>query len=747
MLHTLIKLLLGHKKKILFFTFIFTSAAFIFAYMKPDIYRTSTDIEIGLDKASYSNQQSTLAPSIINLETEMKILKSRKLIEKVMERENFRERYYATSYVKERELSDASPFEVTLGKGENLSFYITAVNEQKYLLAVEGQNINTLKKWEVSKICNYGEVVKEKDFSITLFLKKNQQLTEDITYRFIRLSPRHFIDIAQESLTISRDSDTSNTLTISYTDTIPLRAQEFANVLTEVYLEQSIRRKTLESSRILNFIDKQLDGINNDLEHSEQNLENFKKQSKMGKVGKTTENIGSKISQYHEKLSELTEEEQLIDDLYEQVIVGKNFTDISTIDIHLASTGLPRLIEELQKSQKEKNTLRINYTLAHPKVRKLTQNISHTQNSIETTVKNLKTRIVKRKKILNKTIEDYNELLNTLPEKEKIFGGLQRKFIMNEKIYAYVLEKRASTAISKASTVSPSKIIDTAIVPITAMAPKRIQIVSIGFLLGLLFSVLISLLLERFNNRIKNEDDIRENTSLALLGVIPHINHETDQIKVFESPKSVVSEAFRTLRTNLQFFSNNNSTMIISVTSNVGGEGKSTVSTNLAAIISLTGKKTIILNMDMRKPTLHQKFELQNELGMSNLLAGKASLKDVVQKTKYENIDLITSGPIPPNPSELIENDTNMFKIVEVLESVYDVIIFDTPPIGLLSDAMTLIQLSDITLYVLRAEYSKKTFLTDISRMKEEQNIKGLTLVLNGVKTYKDGYGYYEEDK
>lgn len=645
MINTLFKRLNGHKKKILFFTLLSTILAFTFAYMKPNIYLTSTEIKIGLDKASYNTPQSTQLSNTINLETEMKILKSRKLIEKALERGDFRERYYATSIIKEKELYQKTPFEVTLSKGENLSFYVTAHKEASYLLEVEGIDIDTQKKWKVSEICNYGEAVKEDHFSLTLFLKNNKKLMEGITYRFIRLSPRHIIDIAQKNLSISRESDTSNTLTVNYTDTVPLRAQEFLNILAKVYLEQSIHGKTLESSRILNFIDRQLDGINNDLEHSQQNLESFKKQSKMAKVGKTTENIGSKLSEYKEKFSELTEEEQFIDELYQQVIVGNNYTNISTAGLNLSSTGLPRLIEELQKIQKEKKLLRINYTLAHPIVRKLTQNISHTQNSIATTIKNLKNRITKRKKILQKMIKDHGELLNTLPEKEKIFGGLQRKFIMNEKIYAYVLEKRASTAIAKASMVSPSSIIDTAQVPLDPIAPKRVQIVTIGFLLGLLLGIFISLLLEVFNNRIKNEDDIRENSTLPLLGVIPHMSSESNQIKVFESPKSIISEAFRTLRTNLQFFSNDNKTMIISVTSSVGGEGKSTVTTNLASIISLTGKKTIILNMDMRKPTLHQKFDLKNDFGISNLLAKRSSLKDVIQKSKYENIDVITSGP------------------------------------------------------------------------------------------------------
>jgi capsular exopolysaccharide synthesis family protein len=187
--------------------------------------------------------------------------------------------------------------------------------------------------------------------------------------------------------------------------------------------------------------------------------------------------------------------------------------------------------------------------------------------------------------------------------------------------------------------------------------------------------------------------------------------------------------------------SKNEDTMLITLTSTVSGEGKTTVATNLSAIISLTGKKTIVLNMDMRKPMLHTKFSLPNNQGMSTLLSGKADINDVIQETDYENLDIISSGPIPPNPSELIGGE-NMLKVIESLKSEYDVIIFDTPPIGLVTDAMVLMRMSDVTLYVLRSEYSKKTYLVDIQRMMDEHQVKGFTLLLNGIKANKEGYGY-----
>ncbi len=188
---------------------------------------------------------------------------------------------------------------------------------------------------------------------------------------------------------------------------------------------------------------------------------------------------------------------------------------------------------------------------------------------------------------------------------------------------------------------------------------------------------------------------------------------------------------------------------VISITSTVGSEGKTTISTNLGAIMSMSKNKTIVLNLDMRKPTLHEKFGLPNTIGMSTLLSGNTGLGSVIQHTEYDHLDVITSGPVPPNPSELIQSAL-IEKILMKLREVYDVIIFDTPPIGIVADARILMQFSDTNIYVVRADYSKKDFLRNVERLSKE-DITGLAILLNDVKIdnggYQYGYGYYEEDE
>jgi len=741
------KIIIKHKKKILFSILFFGFIAGIFAYFQTNMYKATTTVEIELNsipRITHDNLETDVSQSQSNIDTEIELIQSRTLISKALERIDLAHRYYKMNSFKEKELYKDSPFEVEMSKGENLSFSIKHISKQFYHLEAAGTNKITGESWEFNKKYTYGKPVKNKYFSFTLFLKKGKILEKNVDYRFKILDRRSIIDMVSKNLSVTKKIKNSTILHVHYMDNVPLRAMEFINVLTQLYIEKGIEKKALESTLILDFIDKQIENIDNELMNSEKNLKTFKEKNNIPHIQKS--NTLTKGENYKEKLAALSEEENMLRKLYEQLSKGKNFNNISTIGLNLSTTNIPQLFAQLQDSLFKRKELRVSYTMAHPRVRKLTEFIKYTKKRIITTVEALKSNISKRKQLLIKTIKEYDTLMKELPEKETVLVGLKHKLIVNEEIYSYVMKKRASTAIAKASMVNKNSILDSATKPLHYVSPNRLNIVILGALLGLFWGLLLTFISEFIDDRIKDEEDIRKRSDLPLLGTIPHMSNENGTIKVFESPKSVVSESFRALRTNLQFVHKKEDALVISITSTIGGEGKSTISSNLGAILSLTGKKVIILNMDMRKPTLHNKFSLKNTMGMSNLLAGHASLKDVIQETTYDNISIISSGPVPPNPSELIKEEI-MHKLITVLTSNYDVIIFDTPPVGLVTDATTLMKLSNITLFVLRANYSKKVFLEDISRMKEVHNIEGLSLLLNGTKTHKHGYGYYEEGK
>jgi capsular exopolysaccharide synthesis family protein len=264
--------------------------------------------------------------------------------------------------------------------------------------------------------------------------------------------------------------------------------------------------------------------------------------------------------------------------------------------------------------------------------------------------------------------------------------------------------------------------------------------VIVAGIVGLILGVFLAFFRAFFNDKIESQEDIEKATTVPIVANIPHISGDANEIVVLKSTKSMVAESFRALRTNLQFMAKDNSSQVIALTSTISGEGKTTIAVNLAAIFSLTGKKVVILNIDMRKPTLHNKFKLTNARGVSTYLIAKNSLEEVIQHSNYENLDVITSGPIPPNPSELI--DSKKFKeLIENLKNIYDVIVLDTPPIGLVTDARVVLELADSSLYIIRVNYSKKEFINNVNNL-QKYNIKGLGIVINGIKASKKGYGY-----
>ncbi len=310
--------------------------------------------------------------------------------------------------------------------------------------------------------------------------------------------------------------------------------------------------------------------------------------------------------------------------------------------------------------------------------------------------------------------------------------------MVNEKIYAYLLEKRAEIAIIESSTVSETHIVDTALVPEHHIKPKRVLMIILGAFLGAVFGVLIIFVRKSLDGTIRTTEDVEDRTTVPVYGNIPKISSHKD--------KHLYSEFIRILWTNLAFLQNQNKSKLITMTSTVSGEGKSFTICELGKAIAESNKKVILIDLDMRKGTLSQKCGLSNNEGMSTLLSEGCMINEIIMRTKYKNLSVIPSGPVPPNPTGLIMSDI-LGKIISHLLNQYDYVILDSPPVGLVADAMMLLQMSDISLFVLKANFSKKEFLKNINRIAKDPNINP-GIVLNGINFKKNssyGYGYVSD--
>lgn len=326
-----------------------------------------------------------------------------------------------------------------------------------------------------------------------------------------------------------------------------------------------------------------------------------------------------------------------------------------------------------------------------------------------------------------------------------------------EQVFTFLQEKKAEAEIAKAATVSDNRVLEYATFsgPIQPN-PRRNYLVAL--LVGLAIPSGITFLRLYLDNTIKDRSHLESLTDIPVIGSVGH-NTKDNNLIILTHPKSVISEAFRSLRTNLQFVGKGeDEARVLLITSMISGEGKTFCAINLASVLAYAGKRVVVVGLDLRKPKIHTEFGIENTRGMSNYLIGQADLEEITHQTRVENLDLITAGPIPPNPSELILND-RMQTLIDQLQEDYDYVILDTPPIGLVTDASILMQHSDTNMFIVRHGYSKIDYIRSINDIYEEGKFSNLYLVLNDVDFSKGaygykygygygyGYGYYEEDK
>ena len=730
---------LKHKLLITFWTIIVAIAAGVYIYFQPNIYRATSTLEISAKKANPSLNDllaTALSQSAQNIDTEIEILKSHFVAKMALEKVDFINRYYAVKNYKKIELYKDVPFSVELKKGKGLSFNIYPKDEKSFTLEVKNLRDKFGNKKTYYRDVNYNEWIKSPYFEIKVVKKDKLEYKK---YIFEAEKLKKVLNELDENLKIKQATPRASIIVISFEDNVAQRAKEYVDALAESYLKQSIERKTKQATKRIAFIDNQLKTITKNLRTSENRLANYKKKTNIINLSTKAKSVVERSSKLEAELTKISLEREVAQTLYNQVKRGRGLENISIVGISSDGGSLMGMVQQLQEAIIKKKMLLQDYTNAHPEVIKVTNSIIHLKRSIMRNIRNMLKLLKEREAFVKSSLKKENKIISQLPKSEKILTNLKREFLVNEKIYSYLLEKRSEASIIKASTISSNRIIDRAEVSYKPVKPKKKLIVLGGAVVGLIIGLILAYLKDLMSDKISSKEDVEKLTDVSIVGVIPHAKGANKGVAVLDSPKSLLAESFRLLRTNLQFMTREEKS-IISVTSTISGEGKSFTSVNLATIISLTGQKTIVLNVDMRKPTLHEKFGLNNHKGLSTYLSGKSLLYEIIQQSEYENLDVITSGPIPPNPSELINN--RAFKdLIERLRDVYDVIVLDTPPIGIVADARVVMELSNINLYIIREEYSKKIFIKNIEKLKEE-GIKSLGIVYNDAKESRDSYGY-----
>jgi capsular exopolysaccharide synthesis family protein len=573
--------------------------------------------------------------------------------------------------------------------------------------------------------------------------EKEEKISDSNKFSFMLHSNENIQERVKRNLSVYPLIKDSSIIRIEFKDSTPLRSSEFVNQLLTAYLAQNKNENTKQLQESLTFLEVQLEKSKEELSDAEKELELFRSQNLLFSIDKKVEQINKQKDDLQIELLTVMRKNKIFDSIKESLLRGESISTSSFDD-----NALNDLIKQLDEQKSLQQELAAKYTPAHKRMILLAEKIKGLEENIIKNVKNISLSFNESIKSLEGQISELDKEILILPKVALELARLERVFNLKESVHKALLLKYNDSTSNFISSKRVNRVIDYAQAPEFAVKPKKSMIFIIGFMFALLVAFIVVLLREYFDVYLKKSSDLISLTTTPYFGYIPFIKSKNyNKLFVLDDLLSPDVEALRQIRGNLELTIKKDNSRVVLVTSRVSNEGKSTFISNLAVMIALSGKKVIILGLDLRIPQLHLKFDLDNKKGMSDLLANNVSIEDVIKRVKIKDnqsehfIDVITSGTIPPNPSELISNGS-VDKIIEKLRDEYDYILIDSTPTALVPDTHSLFTKVDTTLFVFKSEYSKKEFVKQTNELINKYDLKSTGYVLTSVKKK-----YYEQIK
>lgn len=698
--------------------------------------------------SAYKNKQ--------NLKNEIGILKSFRLNFRVAEAlSDFHVVYMRVGRrgIVETRMYKNAPFSVlydSLGnQTPDVPVKIKILSNEKYTLEIDGEKA-------FSKTIRFGERFNEEGFDFVILPKPGSSSFnpgESGRYYFYFASPVSIANQYRSKLGISPIEEDATLVTLSSTGTVPEQEADYLNKLMDEYLEQGLEFKNQTAEKTIEFIDGQIGSISDSLRKVESSLEDFRLTNRLVNLSQEGTFIQNRLESNENERNVLKLQKKYYEYLDEYIRSKNESGDIvSPGAMGVQNSSLEKLVSDLAEFQQQKLRLKLNLSADMPVVTAFDNSIMNVKALISENIKS-------SMKNLDDAINDSDHRialveaeLKRLPGTERRLINIQRKFDLNNTVYNYLLEKKAEAGIARASTVSDNRIVDYARPFNSSMiGPKAKQNYTMAFAFGLFIPLFLILLIDFLNNKIIDKKDIEKRTKAPVIGFISH-NKLATEMPVIEKPGSTLAESFRSVRTNLKYFLKENECPVISVSSAISSEGKTFISSNLAAILALNGHKVLLAGLDLRKPRINKIFGKNNDKGISTYLIGKDSYESVIFSTEIENLWYASSGPVPPNPAELIDSP-EMKEFIDSAKKQFDFIIIDTPPVALVTDALLIQPFTDIYIFVVRQRFSSKNTIELIEELQRNETIKTIGIVINdislsgyygyGLRYGYAGYGYY----
>lgn len=581
------------------------------------------------------------------------------------------------------------------------------------------------------------------------------QPTTEVAYTLHSHSPATLIADYSQRLTVASLNKDANIINLNFKDANPQLAVDFLNTISQIYIDRDIRNKSAVAALTLHFIEAQLSELSKTLGGIEQTLQRYKEQKGTVNLSEESKSILEKLNAIDIERAKAELDLKTLSNLYDYIKSEKSIAELAPSSIGIPDPVMIDLLSRIRTLEAKRRELDIGLNKDAPQVKISEQQLNDLRLSLLENIATGRDNARTRLQGLMMQLRTHEALIKKIPLIERELLGIQRNFEVNENIYLYLLQKKAETGIAKAAAVSDNKILDPAITSHHPVEPNKKMIILLALLAGLFIPTLLISVKSFLSNTISHREEVEQLSPVPVAGVIGHVKSDS-RLVVAAQPKSAIAEAFRSIRANLMFMGLAQKNKIILITSSVGGEGKSFCSLNLASVLALQGHSVVLVGLDLRKPQLYRELEVPNHHGISNYLSHQATLESIITPTKHQHLHFISSGPVPPNPAELLSQPAAT-ALLQLLRQRYDYVVIDTPPVGIVADAMSLMGEADIALFILRERYSKKEYLKMINQYYHQGVARQMCLLLNDAGLHKTygygyggqyyGYGYYDEEQ
>ena len=740
------------------------AAGFFYLRYATPTYKASATIIIneeggkssGSELAAYEDLGFLNGMNSGNMDKEITILKSRRLMKDVVRALNINIRYFQEGRFRQVELYNDLPFTLKILKMDEVALKASGGGEFGVSSTRNGEFRITNTKTE-----KYFDVEAGKPFNLGFADVVIIPAGGKSTFPEVTVKIQDVDKIASSyrgKVQILPIKENSNVIEISLEDPVRDKAKDVIDQLIFEFNRDAIEDKNLIAGNTANFINDRLDIINNELESVETGKEEFKESNRLTDLGAESQMYIQNASEYNKKLQEVGTQMELAKAMLEYLSSASK-SDLLPANLGIQEGIVNQQIGEYNDLVLERNRIMGSSTEKNPVVVRLSNRIDQIKSNIMQSLQRMRTNLQISQEDISRQASSIGSRILAVPSQEREYRGIERQQNIKEALYLFLLQKREENSLALAITAPKAKIVDKAYSSGGKVSPNSPSILLGSFLLGFFIPFSVVYLKEVMDNKVRSRKDIEDLTQdIPFVGELPKVKRKKDFL-ITKNDRSVVAESFRILISNLQYLLVNardkKGAVIIFVTSTVKGEGKTFTSMNLALTLANTGHKVLIVGADLRNPKLQTyREDTSTNLGVSDyLVSNELCLKRLIGKSSiHPDLDVLTSGNIPPNPSELLSQGkiTQMFS---QLETDYDYLIVDTAPSMLVADTFFISKFADLTLYVVRAGYTEKKLVEFVNNAKKSGSIKNVGFVLNNVDKSnlgygnKYGYGYGEDRK